>query len=939
MAFLQKLGQLRSPVSVYTNLPLTDNVLGDVRLSTDTGDAYVWMISSPTGSLTDWNKVTNSSYNDLLGSPTTSGLAIDNAVAVIKTLAINISYIGFQVLGEFFSAINQMFDGVIDRFSDETGIETKENALYNNFITNAVSFNYYIPNKGDLDTATILLIHGDDIQGSTDFVDLCRTPFINYGAITDTSTKKFGTGSIKFDGVNDYIDLDEYFTESELYRFSTEFGYPGVTLDFWFYSNVSGVQPIISNSPISNLPSLGDPTFGDGEVFLITKNSSNKISALLQCGAWDGDLGQPAEAPLTVESTTVISNGTWYHIAIQKNIEGYLQLFVNGVLEATSTSFNTGYVLNTSLPSTKLYFGRNGSTYLNGYLDEIRWSNTIRYESSFTPMTKAYNTATEPAPTPTIVDASSGNKTVTVYGNARMSGNNLSFGNASLYLDGINSYLSLADSDDWYMDTAGTADSYTKLLLHLDNNITDSETTPKTVTNNNGVTFSNSVSKFGGYSAVFNGTSNQSLSIPDSTDFQFGSGNFTIDFWVNFDSSAFTGDPENYILYYGNGLISSSTFFACEAYLTSSLKQIAFWVASNGTQVLFYGSSYPIVANTWYHIAIVRNGTDWRLYINGTTLGYTTSSYTIPTIPATLGFNLGLPFSTHNARIKIDEFRVSKGIARWTSTFTPPTSAYASPILGDYTVDLWVDPLSLTDLNTYIIGQDDSWKLTLDGASTKYLKYQIVGGASVIATTELPTNTWTHIAIVQSSGTIKIYVNGVLGGSIAGTAMINGTQPLTIGATHTGANMFNGYIEEVRVSKGIARWTSAFTPPLVEYTADSNTQLLLPLNVQTVPNMVLESVGYVANYVPSSARVVIFEEDIDVMEANVDLVIEISRDGGITFTNVTLAKDMEFGDDTLNLFTGSVDLTSQPNGELLVWKLTTQNNKDCRIRGISLTWR
>jgi hypothetical protein len=48
---------------------------------------------------------------------------------------------------------------------------------------------------------------------------------------------------------------------------------------------------------------------------------------------------------------------------------------------------------------------------------------------------------------------------------------------------------------------------------------------------------------------------------------------------------------------------------------------------------------------------------------------------------------------------------------------------------------------------------------------------------------------------------------------------------------------------------------------------------------------------------------------------------------------------MEFGDGTLNLFTGSVDLDGQPNGELLVWKLTTQNNKDCRIRGVSLSWR
>jgi hypothetical protein len=208
--------------------------------------------------------------------------------------------------------------------------------------------------------------------------------------------------------------------------------------------------------------------------------------------------------------------------------------------------------------------------------------------------------------------------------------------------------------------------------------------------------------------------------------------------------------------------------------------------------------------------------------------------------------------------------------------------------------------------------------------------------------TEIPAGIWEFNIfrlVNNTSGTIKLYVNGVLGASVAGSAMINGVEDLTIGADSNGEHLFNGFIEEVRVSKGIARWTAAFTPPAVEYSSDSYTKLLLPLNVQTVPNMVLQSVGYVSNYVPTSARVVIFEEDIDVMEPNVDLKIEVSRDGGTTFTACLIAKDQEFGDGTLNLFSGSVDLRSQPNGELLVWKLTTQNNKDCRIRGVSLSWR
>jgi hypothetical protein len=388
---------------------------------------------------------------------------------------------------------------------------------------------------------------------------------------------------------------------------------------------------------------------------------------------------------------------------------------------------------------------------------------------------------------------------------------------------------------------------------------------------------------------------------------------------------------------------------------TTRAFQVYFYGANNTIYFDYYDSdsnfysvpwSWTPSLNTWYHFAVVRNGANLKCFINGSQIGSTYNISTKILRNSTAFFTVGASTAYDNESSwenyfngYIDEARISKGIARWTSNFTPPTTAYGSDTLNDYTIDLWVDPLSLTDLNTYIIGQDDSWKLTLDGSSNKYLKYQIIGGVSIIAPTTLQTNTWTHVAIVQSNGTVKLYLNGVLGASLAVTTIVNGTQPLTIGATHSGANMFNGYIEEVRVSKGIARWTAAFTPPVAEYTSDSYTKLLLPLNVQVVPNMVLESVGYVANYVPNSARVVIFEEDIDVMEANVDLVIEVSRDGGTTFSNVTLAKDMEFGDDTLNLFTGSVDLSSQPSGSLMVWKLTTKNNKDCRVRGVSLSWR
>ena len=78
------------------------------------------------------------------------------------------------------------------------------------------------------------------------------------------------------------------------------------------------------------------------------------------------------------------------------------------------------------------------------------------------------------------------------------------------------------------------SDSYTKLLLHLDNNVIDSSNSAHTVTNN-GVSFTTSPAKFG-YSGYFDGS--DYLSIQNNQDFNFGSNDFTIDFWAYKTQSA-----------------------------------------------------------------------------------------------------------------------------------------------------------------------------------------------------------------------------------------------------------------------------------------------------------------------------------------------------------------------------------------------------------------
>lgn len=97
-----------------------------------------------------------------------------------------------------------------------------------------------------------------------------------------------------------------------------------------------------------------------------------------------------------------------------------------------------------------------------------------------------------------------------------------------------------------------------------------------------------------------------------------------------------------------------------------------------GSLVLLAAPAGSVAIGTWAHIVLVRSGDNFVIYVNGINKASRTLS---GALPQTSGVKVGTYlYGTTNYRYKgyIDELRISKGVARWTTDFAPPTQAYTN---------------------------------------------------------------------------------------------------------------------------------------------------------------------------------------------------------------------------------------------------------------------
>lgn len=224
------------------------------------------------------------------------------------------------------------------------------------------------------------------------------------------------------------------------------------------------------------------------------------------------------------------------------------------------------------------------------------------------------------------------------------------------------------------------------LLLHMDGangstSFPDNSLSPKTVTPSGDAQISTAQSKFGGSSAVFDGNGDY-LSSSGNADFDFGAGDFTIEFFVRLEaySDSYSGN-------YGAAIVST--------YRGSGGLPAGWQVRINGTSSSFttvnvytgstdlnFSASFAL--STWYHVAVCRVAGQLRVFVDGVQAGPVVSN-TDSFDGSASGSRPLMIGSLNDATFKfylngyLDEMRLTKGTGWYTADFTPPVAPFPNP--------------------------------------------------------------------------------------------------------------------------------------------------------------------------------------------------------------------------------------------------------------------
>lgn len=675
---------------------------------------------------------------------------------------------------------------------------------------------------GDDDFANVvLLLDGDGTSGDQNetFTDSSTNGFTvtETGSVVQGSFSPYGDNwSNSFDGNSDALTIPD--------STDFDFGTGDFTMEAWIYP-----AAFTGNYNQNNIISAHEGTDNTAYSFAVYSDGKVQLYGGGDVGGAHNDF-----------STSTVSLNEWTHVMVTRS-SGTVRFFINGTLDA-STYTRTG---NYNCTSQGLAIGKQpidnggaGATrYWNGWLSNVRMiKGTALQTSSFTPSTTPLTAVTN-----TVLLACQSNR----------------------FVDNSSSSHTLTPT--------GTA-SATPFSPFKDSNA-------RTLTTDGG-------------SGYFEGSGDY-LSVGGvTTEFDFGTGDFTIECWVNLKA---TGQFNHIVLFGRDG----NSGITCDISSSNNPRIVAHIGGSWG--VVATGST-SLTKDQWYHLAFVRNGSSFKIYVNGVEDASVTNAGSITAVSSDASSVKQIGYFRTSAGADryfngyISSLRVVKGTAVYTSTFTPPTAPLTAVTntelltnfqdagiydrsginnldtvgnaqidtavkkygtgsiefdgtgdyletpyddvyefgTGDFTVEGWINistlPTGLYHAPLVSFGGANSSNLSswifsyyANSGSGQLIFYRFDGTTeTLLGRSWTPSaNQWYHIAVSRNGTDLRLFVDGVqLGATFTSSLDYSavGTQGLLVGHIRTGASgstysYLDGYADDLRVTKGVARYTSNFTAP------------------------------------------------------------------------------------------------------------------------------
>jgi hypothetical protein len=182
---------------------------------------------------------------------------------------------------------------------------------------------------------------------------------------------------------------------------------------------------------------------------------------------------------------------------------------------------------------------------------------------------------------------------------------------------------------------------------------------------------SSSQFKFGSASAFFNGSSK--IFTPDSEDWNFGNGDFTIELWLRLNN---TSSPQCIIGQHNNSINSNRSF---ALYCDGNPSKLRFFPSTTGAfnSDLTLEDNSSLNPNGWHHIRVTRGGSNLNLLVDGIKKATNSNLGNAALFNSSLPLSIGSDDSnTHSLNAFVDDLRITKGVNRDAgSNFSLPTSA------------------------------------------------------------------------------------------------------------------------------------------------------------------------------------------------------------------------------------------------------------------------